>query len=312
MTERLHLHDSKPSSVLITGPVAFDSIITPYHQIEKVLGGSVSYAALAASYFTKPYILGVVGEDFNETYINIFTKRGIDVSGLEKIVGEKTFFWKGRYFEDFNKRETLTIDLNVFEKFQPKPSDELAQLPYVFLGNTDPELQLGMLDALKGDPFVVVDTIDLWIKKKRDVLLQVLKRANLLLINDVEACALAQEGSVIVAGYKLRELGARTVVIKKGEHGSLLFHESGIFSMPSYPVVSLKDPTGAGDTFAGALIGYLAAVNKQDFFNLKHAVVYATAVASLAVEDLSCKNIESVRPKLIEERYEALINMTTF
>ena len=311
MVERLHLADHEAKAVLIVGPIAFDSIITPTDQGDRILGGSGAFGGLASSYFAPTRIVGVVGDDFEKSYVERFTKRGIDVTGLEWKPG-KTFFWKGRYFEDFNKRETLQIDLNVFEGYEPRLSEEFRRSEYVFLGNTDPDIQLMVLDELEGEYVVVADTIDLWIKKKREVFLEVMKRVDILVLNDAEGCVLAQEGSSIVAGYKLREMGAKVVILKKGEHGALLFHEEGIFSMPSYPVVSLKDPTGAGDTFAGALIGYLAAVGKVDFFNLKHAMVYATAIASLTVEGFSCDKIESAGVKSIEERYEALIGMMTF
>jgi sugar/nucleoside kinase (ribokinase family) len=311
MALRLHLSGQNPSHLLVIGPIAFDSAITPTQQGDLMLGGSGTYAALAGSYFTTCRIIGVVGDDFDKSYLDRFINRGVDVSGIQWAEG-KTFFWKGRYYEDFNKRETLQIDLNVFENFEPTISEEFSTSPYVFLGNIDPELQLKSLDNLRGSPFIVADTIDLWIRKKRDELIEVLKRVNILVINDTEACILAQEGSIVLAGHRLREMGAPTVIIKKGEHGALLFHKDGFFSMPSYPVINLKDPTGAGDSFAGALIGYLAAVNKTDFFNLKHAMVYATAVASLTVEGMGCDNIESAGGQAIQERYEALINMMTF
>lgn len=311
MALRLHLSKQNPSHLLVIGPIAFDSAITPTQQGELMLGGSGTYAALAASYFTHCRIIGVVGEDFDKSYLDQFINHDIDISGIQWAKG-KTFFWKGRYYEDFNKRETLQIDLNVFENFEPTISEEFSKSPYVFLGNIDPDLQLKSLAHLKGNPFIVADTIDLWIRKKREELIQVLKQVNILVINDAEACILAQEGSIVLAGHRLREMGAPTVIIKKGEHGALLFHQDGFFSMPSYPVTSLKDPTGAGDAFAGALLGYLAAVDKTDFFNLKHAMVYATAVASLTVEGMGCDNIESAGSQAIQERYEALINMMTF
>lgn len=311
MVERLHLSKNEPNPVLIIGPIAFDSIITPTQEGNHILGGSGAFAALASSYFVPTRIIGVVGEDFDKSYLDRFTNRDIDVSALQWAKG-KTFFWKGRYYEDFNKRETLQIELNVFENFEPAIAPEFRNTPYVFLGNIDPSLQLKSLKALEGKPFIVADTIDIWIIKKRDELIEVLQLINILVINDTEACILAQEGSIIRSGHKLREMGVETVIIKKGEHGALLFHKNGIFLMPSYPVVNLKDPTGAGDAFAGALLGYLAAVGQTDFFNLKHAIVYATAIASLTVEGFSCDRIESAGCKVIQERYESLINMMTF
>jgi len=311
MVDRLHLADHEPSAVLAIGPVAFDTIITPTQEGERVLGGSGAFASLAASYFAPTRLVGLVGEDFGDEYINRFVKRGIDVSGLKKGKG-KTFYWKGRYFEDFNKRETLQLDLNILENFTPELTEEFKNTPYVFIGSVDPDLQMNAIRELADEPFIVVDIIDHWIKTKRKEFLEVIKQVDLLFINDSEACVLAQEGSSMIAGQKLRELGAKTVVMKKGEHGALLFHEEGIFAAPSYPVMNLKDPTGAGDAFAGALIGYLAAVNKTDFFNLKHGVIYATAVASLAIEDFSWNRLESAGPKAIEERYETLLKMMTF
>lgn len=311
MAERLHLSENAPNSVLVIAPIAFDNIITPARESSHVLGGSGTFAALASSYFAPTRIVSIVGEDFDKTYLNCFINRDIDISGLQFARG-KTFFWKGRYYEDFNKRETLQIQLNVFEKFEPNISPEFSKMSYVFLGNMDPGLQLKSLKSLSGKPFIVANTIDFWIIKKRDELIKVLRLINILVIKDTEACILAQEESVIRSGHKLREMGIETIIIKKGEQGALLFHQNGIFSMPSYPVDGLKDPTGGDDAFAGALLGYLAAVGQTDFFNLKHAIVYATVIASLTVEDFSCAGIESADCKVIQGRYETLITMMTF
>lgn len=309
--QRLHISKHKPHPALVIAPVGYDTIVTPTEEGERVLGGAGSYASLAASYFTNTQLVSLVGEDFIEEYIDYFRARHIDISGLLKVPG-KSFYWKGRYFEDFNKRETLQLDLNVLENFTPCLSKKFSKSSYVFIGSIDPDLQLKALAALENPLYTIVDVIDHWIKAKRNAFLEVLNKVDLLVINDNESRVLAQEANIVAAGNKLKAMGAKSVVIKKAEHGALLFHSDGLFALPSYPLEKLKDPTGAGDAFAGALIGYLAGVGKTDFFNLKHAVAYAVAIASITIEGLSCANLKGTSCLEIQKRYERLIEMVRF
>jgi len=305
-SKKIVLSSDSPESILVVGSVAYDSIITPYSQRERCLGGSASYASLAASHYTSPRLVGVVGEDFNPDYITLFEEHGICLEGLKHDKSGPTFYWKGEYSQDWNSRETLDIQLNVFEKFQPELPVPYRSTPYVMLGNISPELQHHVCDQLQGKPFIIADTIDLWIDIQREALLKLLKRVHCILINDSEAAQLTQEKNVIRAGYKLLEEGLPMAIIKKGEHGACLFHPKGLFALPAYPVTKVQDPTGAGDSFAGAFLGYLAATNKTDFDHVKQAMIYATATASMTVEALSCDRLCSAEASDIENRVEEL------
>ena len=299
-----------PDNVLVVGSVAYDSISTPHSFGEKILGGSASYACLAASYFTTPHIVGVVGHDFRERDRKKLAKRGIDLSGLRTDETGRTFFWKGRYHENFNRRDTEDLQLNVFERFNPQLTEEQKLTPYVMLGNIRPDLQLAVLDQLESPKFVLADTIDIWIETKRELLSQVMRRADLVVINDTESAKLTGETNVILAGRHLRTHSCRTVIIKKGEHGAVLFHEDGLFTLPAYPVTELRDPTGAGDSFAGALLGYIAATGMSDFATLKQGMIYATAVASLTVEDFSTDRLAKAGCAEIKARRKEILKMT--
>ena len=300
----------QPDNVLVVGSVAYDSIITPHAQGEKILGGSASYACLAASYFTSPHIVGVVGHDFHDRDRKKLARRGIDLSGLQTDESGRTFAWRGRYHENFNRRDTEDLQLNVFERFNPVLSETQKKTPYVMLGNIRPELQLSVLDQLESPRFVLADTIDIWIETKRELLAEVMRRADLLVINDTESAKLTGETNVILAGRHLRTHGCRTVIIKKGEHGAVLFHEEGLFATPAYPVTELRDPTGAGDSFAGALIGYLAATGTHDFTALRQAMIYGTAVASLTVEDFSTDRLAKAGCSEIKNRRKEIIKIS--
>ncbi len=307
MTLRINSDSDAPQPVLVVGSVAFDNVITPHGSQERILGGAASYCSLAASYFTSPLMVGVVGNDFGEEFIERLRSRGIDLEGLQRDESGPTFFWKGQYHENFNRRDTLDIQLNVFEKFRPDLPDSYKSAPYVLLGNVHPALQAHVLDQLEsGDSFVLADTIDLWIDIERDALLSLIKRVNLFVINDSEAEELTSENNIILAGRKLREMGPETVIVKKGEHGAILFHEEGLFALPAYPVTELRDPTGAGDSFAGSLLGRLASRDQRDFLAIKEAMVYGTAVASLTVEAFGCDRLESAGTAVIEQRAEKL------
>ena len=307
MITRIDSNPEVTQPVLVVGSVAFDNVITPHGSQEHILGGAASYCSFAASYFAAPMMVGVVGNDFGEDCLDRLRSRGIDLEGLQQDESGPTFFWKGQYHENFNRRDTLDIQLNVFERFRPDLPESYKSASYVLLGNIHPALQAHVLDQLQGDDaFVLADTIDLWIDIELEALLRLIKRVNLFVINDSEAEALTSEKNIILAGRKLREMGPETVIIKKGEHGAILFHEDGLFALPAYPVTELRDPTGAGDSFAGALLGRLASRNQRDFIAIKEAMVYGTAVASLTVEAFGCDRLESAGNNVIEERAEEL------
>ena len=306
MTERIESHCPDSAPLLVVGSVAFDNVITPYGEKEHILGGAASYCSLAASYYTQVRMVGVIGNDFGDEHLDRLRSRGIDLEGVQKDDSGPTFFWKGRYHENFNRRDTLDIQLNVFEKFRPDLPDSYKDSNFVLLGNIHPALQMHVLDQLQGSSFVLADTIDLWIEIERKALLDLIIKVNLFVINDTEAEELTEEKNIILAGNKLREMGPETVIIKKGEHGAILFHEDGMFALPAYPVTELRDPTGAGDSFAGALIGRLASRNRSDFQAIKEAMVYATCTASLTVEAFGCDRLESAGVKVIKERSDTL------
>ena len=306
MSETIASDSSTPAPLLVVGSVAFDNVITPFGEQERILGGAASYCSFASSYFAKTKMVGVVGNDFGEEQMNRLRSRDIDLEGLQRDESGPTFFWKGKYHENFNRRDTLDLQLNVFESFRPDLPQSYRTSDYVLLGNIHPALQSHVLDQLDGSAYVLADTIDLWIKTERETLLNLAKRVNLFVINDSEAEDLTDEKNVIIAGQKLLELGPETVIIKKGEHGAVLFHEEGLFALPAYPVTNLRDPTGAGDSFAGALLGRLASRNRQDFNAIKEAMLFATATASLTVEAFGCDRLEAAGAKVITERVERL------
>lgn len=302
--------NASSSPVVVVGSIAFDNIHTPRDRVAMLLGGSASYAAIASSYFTPTRIIGVVGHDFGADYIERFSNRGIDLEGLQHDKSGKTFFWEGRYADNFSSCTTLEIELNVFERFKPHLPDSYQGTPYVVLGNIQPDLQIHVLDQLKEKAFVAADTRDLWIETARPELLELLPRLDMLVLNDEEALMLSMETNLIKAGRKLLGFGPRMVVIKKGQHGSLLFHPDGLFAFPAFPVTDLEDPTGAGDSYLGALIGHMAAVNRTDLPTLKHAIAYATATASLTVEAFGCTHLEETSRKIIDGRYENLLALS--
>ena len=277
--------------LLVSGSIAYDCIETPIAKEDYILGGSASYAALAASYFAPVKMAGIVGCDFKDSDINRLKARNIDVSGLEHSQ-KPTFFWRGKYHDNFNSRDTLDVQLNAFEGYSPTLADSYKSAKYVLLGNISPEHQSKVLNEIASPKFVVLDTMDLWINTALEPLKNIIKRVNLLIVNDSEAKALAQERNIIRAGEKLLQLGAESVIIKTGEYGAMLFHKEGFFVIPAFPVVELHDPTGAGDSFVGALTGYLAGKDSCDFASLKQAMVYGAATASLTVESFSCYKLE--------------------
>ncbi|NQV14368.1 bifunctional hydroxymethylpyrimidine kinase/phosphomethylpyrimidine kinase [bacterium] len=298
-------------SLVIVGSIALDTIETPTGSVTDVPGGSTTYCSLAASYFATPHIVGVVGDDFPDTVLTLFNNHNIDLAGLVSEKG-KTFRWGGRYAENFDDRTTLFTDLNVFETFNPSLPEAYKNASHVLLANIHPGLQHHVLDQLKSQAFVVLDTMNLWIDIAHNELLSLMKRVNMLVINDEEAHLLTGERNYGKAAAKLREMGPEWLVIKKGRHGALLFHEGSVFSVPGLILDQVLDPTGAGDTFAGALIGYLAQSKDHSFDNMKLAVVFGSVLASFCVEDFSVDGITYLEESDLEERYDKFVIMSQF
>ncbi len=267
-----------------------------------MLGGSASYASVAASFFSPVRMVGIVGSDFPEGYLEMFKARRIDLAGLQRAEG-KTFAWSGEYEWDMNTRRTLSVALNVFETFRPDLPSGHRDTPYVLLANIAPKLQLHVLDQMSKPRFVVADTMDLWIETAREDLLALLKRVDMLILNDGEARELTRCTSLIKAGGELLRLGPRYVAIKKGEHGCLLFGEGWFFSAPAFPLEDIHDPTGAGDCFAGGLIGYLASLGRLGFEDLKRAVIYGSVIASFNVEAFSLGRLQTLTHADVRDRY---------
>lgn len=302
---------SSPSSVLVVGSVAFDSIKTPTAESGRILGGSATYAAMAASYFAPTQLVGVVGTDFGDEEMSRLRARQIDLEGLQVDRSGETFFWAGVYGDNFASRTTLETRLNVFADFKPTLPAAYRKTRYALLGNIQPSLQAQVLEQLEPGAFIVADTMNLWIDMTRPELLELLPRLDLFVLNDEEAEQLTEESNVFLAGRRLQEMGPRIVLIKKGQHGAVLFHPEGLFALPVYPVTKVEDPTGAGDSFAGALVGHLAAANSVEFSALKRAAAYATVTASLTVESLGVDRLERAGQAEIERRFKQLVAMVT-
>ncbi|NOZ57728.1 MAG: sugar kinase [Calditrichaeota bacterium] len=298
-------------SLVVVGSVALDTVTTPAGKVEDALGGSALYFAAAASLLGPVSVVAVVGEDFPEEEIEFLKERGVDFRGLEKRPG-KTFRWGGVYSEDLNQRETLFTHLNVFEDFSPSLPDAYRDAPFLFLANIHPRLQSQVLDQMRRLRFVAMDTMNFWIEGTPDELAAVLKRVQMLVINDSEARQLSGESQLLKAVRATREKGPQTVVVKKGEHGALLAHGDSLFWAPAYPVENVVDPTGAGDTFAGGMMGYLARAGEVTEATLRRAVMYGTALASFCVEDFSMRRLKTLTLEEVAERLRALQEMTRF
>jgi sugar/nucleoside kinase (ribokinase family) len=300
-------------SVLVVGSIGIDSIRTQLEERRDVLGGAASYASIAASFFVPVKLVGIVGSDFPQEYIELLKSRGISLEGVQIAEGN-TFRWSGEYDWDMNQRKTLSIALNVFENFTPKLPDTYKRTPIILLGNISPVLQNHVLDQVEDPKLVIADTMDLWITTTRPDLLKLLKRVDLLVLNDSEARQLTEETSLIKAGRNILRLGPRFVAIKKGEHGCLLLSRDHFFSCGAFPLEDIHDPTGAGDTFAGGFAGYLASLEKEafEFADLKKAVVYGSLLASFCVESFSVDRIKTLSRKEIEERYKLFRLMSHF
>jgi sugar/nucleoside kinase (ribokinase family) len=298
-------------SILVVGSVAFDTVETPFGKAERVLGGSASFFSVAASFFTSVNLVGVVGRDFGEKPLSAFRSRNIDLAGLERMDG-LTFHWQGKYSYDLNSRETVCTDLNVFEFFKPKIPSAYRESRHVFLGNIDPVLQLEVLQQVDHPRLVACDTMNFWISGKPRELKETLKRVDVLLINDAEARELSGEWNIVKAARTIRALGPRTLVIKKGEHGVLMFSDEGSFAAPAYPLEQVFDPTGAGDTFAGGFLGYLAGCETAGEEVLRRAVIMGSALASFCVEAFSLDRLLGLRRAEIDDRFRLFKRLTQF
>lgn len=300
-------------SVLVVGSVALDSVETPHGMIEDALGGSATYFSTAASFFTDVKMVGVVGEDFPQEHLNFLKERNVDIEGVKRFRGE-TFRWGGKYLEDdLNNAETLFTELNVFEDFEPELPENYQNTPYLFLANINPELQIEVLKQVKNPKLVACDTMNLWINISRDALKQVLKKIDVLILNDAEARDLSERNNLISAAKNIiTEYGLDRVIIKKGEHGAISLTKDEYFSAPIYPLEAVIDPTGAGDSFAGGFMGYLASKDDLSENTIRKAIIYGTVMASFNVEDFSLNRLRTITKSEIEERFEQLRRSVKF
>lgn len=299
-------------SLLVVGSLALDSVETPSERRDDVLGGSAVYFSYAASYFTPVSLVGVVGEDWPTANTQLLNERKIDTSGLQTISGGRTFRWRGKYLQNMNDRETLEVHLNVLGDFNPVVPQAHRKSRFVFLANAAPIVQLKTLDQVESPQLVVADTMDLWIRETKDDLLTLLKRVDGLVLNDSEAKLLTHEENIVLAAEKVLALGPKFVVIKKGEHGALLYSAEGAFALPAYPTGNVVDPTGAGDSFAGGMMGFLAHRNQADAQTLRLALVYGTIVASFNVEDFSLERMKQISRADIDHRLALYRQMLVF
>lgn len=302
------------NKLLIVGTVAFDAIETPFGKTDKILGGAGTYIGLSAAFFNlQSAIVSVVGDDFPQEYLDLLTERNIDISGLEVVKGGKTFFWSGRYHNDLNSRDTLDTQLNVLADFQPKVPENYKNADVVMLGNLHPLVQSGVLDQLESTPkLVVLDTMNFWMDCALPELLDVIKRVDVITINDEEARQLSGEYSLVKAAAKIQEMGPEFVVIKKGEHGALLFHENNVFFAPALPLEEVFDPTGAGDTFAGGFAGFITQSENVSFENMKKAIIYGSNLASFCVEKFGTDRMVSLEKEEVMARLKQFKSLTQF
>ena len=301
-------------SLLVIGTVAFDAIETPFGKTDKIVGGAATYAGLAASYFyNKVNIVAVVGDDFPAEEIADFNAHNINTDGLQIKVGEKSFFWSGKYHNDMNSRDTLVTDLNVLADFDPIIPESYQDCEYLMLGNLSPQVQQTVIKRLKNRPkLVVMDTMNFWMDIALDDLLETIKMVDVLTINDAEARQLSGEYSLVKAANKILAMGPKYLIIKKGEHGALLFHEEHIFSAPALPLAEVFDPTGAGDTFAGGFIGYMAKVGTVNFNNMKNAIIFGSALASFCVEKFGTEKIKNLTDEEVAARVQQFVRLSSF
>lgn len=298
--------------LLVVGSVALDSVETPTDSRDNVLGGSAVFFSYAASYFTPVRLVGVVGDDWPSEHTELLQSRKIDTAGLQIVPGKETFRWRGKYLPNMNDRETLEVHLNVFGEFDPVLPEEHKRAEFVFLANGSPVVQMKVLDQVPGARLAVADTMDLWIREQHDELMQLLKRIDGLVLNDSEAKLLTGDENLVRAGHRVREMGPKFVVIKKGEHGAMFFSERETYVLPAYPTEEVVDPTGAGDSFAGGMMGYLAEKKSFEPTVLKEAMAYGILVASFNVEDFSLDRMKRIERGDLELRMEAYRKMLSF
>ena len=301
-------------SLLVIGTVAFDAIETPFGKTDKIVGGAATFISMAASYFTKNInLVSVVGDDFPKESIEMLHRRGVNTDGLQIKQGEKTFFWSGRYHNDMNSRDTLDTQLNVLENFDPIIPEGYQDCEFLMLGNLAPSVQHTILDRLKTRPkLVVLDTMNFWMDIALNDLKELLKRVDVLTINDEEARQLSGEYSLVKASQKILAMGPKYLIIKKGEHGALLFNKDQVFFAPALPLEEVFDPTGAGDSFAGGFIGYISKTRDISFDNLKRAIIFGSAMASFSVEKFGTERIQNLSAKEVDERVQQFIDLVQF
>ena len=298
-------------NLLVVGSVAFDSVRTPFGEASNVLGGSATYFSTSASFFTQVDLIAVVGDDFPTEHLQFLSSRGINLEGLERRSG-KTFRWRGEYSYQLNEAHTLETHLNVLETFRPKIPSQFTTPTALFLGNIDPELQLDVLKKVTRPSVVALDTMNFWIDSKRDALWKVLDQIDILIINDGEARALGQDPNLVQVAKSILARGPKTIIIKRGEYGVLMFHQKGVFGAPAYPLETVKDPTGAGDTFAGGFMGYLTATGNYSESGLRQAIIFGSVMASFDVEDFSLDRMKRLTREEIDERFRSFKHLTHF
>ena len=299
-------------SLLVVGSVAFDGVETPFGKREKMLGGSATHFSISASFFSDVRIVGVVGGDFGAAEDDVFERHNIDTTDLERVADGKTFFWRGSYDYDLNTAHTLDTQLNVFADFQPKLSDASRASRLVFLGNIQPDLQREVRDQLKGAELIALDTMNMWIAQTRESLLETIKGVDIVIINDAEARQLAGEPNLMKAARKVLSWGPSTLVVKRGEYGAALFTDGTYFAIPAFPLESVFDPTGAGDTFAGGFMGYLASHDKIDGATMRRAMIFGSVMASFNVEEFGTERVQRLTHDEINERFRTFKQMTHF
>jgi sugar/nucleoside kinase (ribokinase family) len=297
--------------LLVVGSVALDTVKTPFGEVTEVLGGSATYFSTAASYFTSVDLIAVVGEDFPDRHVKFLQSRGVDLAGLERRAGA-TFRWKGEYSHQLNEARTLDTKLNVFETFRPRIPEQYRAPEVLFLGNIDPELQLDVLNQVKRPALVACDTMNFWINGKQDALWKVLERIDVLLINDGEARALGGDPNLVKVARKILARGPKHLIIKRGEYGVLLFNDKQVFGAPAYPLEEVRDPTGAGDTFAGGFLGYLASTGNRSPEAVRQAIIFGSVMASFTVEAFSLDRLKILDYKEIEARFRSFKQLTHF
>lgn len=298
-------------SLLVVGTVAFDDVEMPYGRVEKVLGGSATYFSYAASFFTDVRLVGSVGDDFPHEYLDLLKDKNIDCSGVVTLKGQKTFYWSGKYEGDMNEAQTLDVQLNVLETFKPDLSEEFRNTEILFLANAAPALQMDVISQMKNPKFIVMDSMNLWIDVALEDLKKALTMVDGVIINDGEARMLTQDRNLVSAGEKILSMGPKIVIIKKGEYGAYLCCKEGKFGLPAWPADLVKDPTGAGDSFAGGVMGYLSSCKDFSFPSIKKAMVYGTLVASFNIEDFSLERFKKLTREEIDKRYEEFIRFIT-